>query len=182
MLHVCFGFTFEEATQQSYLGTLVIVALLLSDHCFQGRLYDGHILDMVEFGVDEKVSIEDIEGAKKGIGSKPMMVFVGDQWENDSLFKKIQNILLDFFKGDKADKISMKGVDHLLACSVVDSKIYVRGYVLTYSKSNSRVPDLSLNPMGPFLDLSVRRHQMASDDMWKIACKKSKRFVFAFFF
>lgn len=132
---------------------------------------------MVEFGVDEKVSIDEIDGAKKGIGSKPMMVFLGDQWENDSLFKKIQNILLDFFKGDKADKISMKGVDHVLACSVVDSKIYVRGYVLTYSKSGSRVPDLSLNPMGPFLDLSLRRHQMASDDMWKIACKKSKRYI-----
>ena len=141
----------------------------------QGRLYDGHILDMIEFGVDGKTSIDEFEGAKKGVGAKPMLVFLGDQWENDSLFKKIQNILLDFFKGDKADKISMKGVDHVIACTVVDSKVFVRGYVTTYSKSNNKVPDLSLNPMGPFLDLTIRRHQLASDDMWKVACKKPRR-------
>jgi ribosome production factor 2 len=28
--------------------------------------------------------------------------------------------------------------------------------------------------MGPFIDLSVRRHQFASDDLFKLACKTPK--------
>eukprot|EP01034_Spumella_vulgaris_P023751 gene23751-30008_t len=139
-----------------------------------GRLYDGHILDMIEFGVDKNISISEIEGPKKGIGAKPMILFLGDQWENDTLYKRIQNLLLDFFRGDKAEKISLKGVDHVMACTVVDGKIYLRGHTIAYQKSESKVPLLSLDPMGPFYDLSVRRSQAASDDMWKTAVKKAK--------
>jgi hypothetical protein len=39
------------------------------------------------------------------------------------------------------------------------------------------VPNVSLNPMGPFYDLTVRRSQLPSPDMWKAACQKDKRFV-----
>lgn len=162
-------------------------------------MYDGHILDMIEFGVDQKVSISEFDGAKKGIGSKPIILFLGDQWENDSLYARIQNLLLDLFRGDRAEKLSLKGVDHVMACTCVDGKVLIRGYTIAYQKSESKVsricshmsirctvislhcdnciaqvPILSLDPMGPFYDLSVRRTQLASEDMWKVACKKPK--------
>lgn len=154
---------------------------------------------MIEFGVDQKVSINEFNGAKKGIGSKPIILFLGDQWENDSLYARIQNLLLDFFRGDRAEKLSLKGVDHVMACTCVDGKVLIRGYTIAYQKSESKVnhlclfignrlysnhlgygcgiiqvPILSLDPMGPFYDLSVRRTQLASEDMWKVACKKPK--------
>eukprot|EP01038_Epipyxis_sp_PR26KG_P006875 gene6875-9416_t len=138
-----------------------------------GRLYDGHVLDMYEFGAEQYTRIDDFKGPKKGIGSKPILVFNGDQWENDSLYSSIQNMLLDLFRGEKAEKISMSGLDHIISCTIVDSKISIRTYTIGLQKTETKVPNLVLSPMGPFLDLTLRRHQKASEDMWKTACKKA---------
>jgi ribosome production factor 2 len=39
-----------------------------------------------------------------------------------------------------------------------------------------KVPTVSLNEMGPFYDLVVRRSQLPSGDMWKAAIQKDKRY------
>ena len=70
--------------------------------------------------------------------------------------------LLDLFRADRCDKISLKGLDHVIACSVADGKVYVRGYSLGMFKSGSRVPDVELAPMGPFFDLTLRRSQVCA--------------------
>ncbi|KAJ1399994.1 Brix domain-containing protein [Ochromonadaceae sp. CCMP2298] len=81
-----------------------------------GRFFDGHLLDMFEFGVDPetKKSLEDFSGEKKGLGSKPLLLFNGDQWANEPTYKAIQNLFIDFFRGDKTSKLCMKGVDHAI--------------------------------------------------------------------
>lgn len=139
-----------------------------------GRSFDGHVLDMYEFGVEEYIGIDEIQGRKKAMGSKPMMIFQGDQWESDSNFKKIQNLLLDFFRGDKPERICLKGVDHVISCTVSEGKVFIRGYSTQFKKSGSKIPNVQLTSMGPNMDLTVRRTQLASEDMWKTACKKPK--------
>lgn len=129
---------------------------------------------MFEFGVDNFQAIHSIAGSKKAIGSKPMVVFLGDQWQTDSLYIKIQNLLLDLFRGYKADKISLQGVDHVVTCGTADGTIFVRAYYVNYKKSDSKVPELVLKPMGPCMDLTVRRSQLASEDMWRTAIKRAK--------
>jgi len=130
---------------------------------------------MVEFGIEAKQSIENITGPKKAIGSKPIILFLGDTWQNDKLYSRIQNILIDTFRGDKADKISLQGLDHVMACTCADGRIYIRLYICNFTKGDgTKVPNVSLTPMGPFLDLTVRRSQMASEDMWKAATSKKK--------
>lgn len=94
---------------------------------------------MVEFGVDSKKSMLDFQGEKKGMGSKPLLLFMGDQWESDNLYKSIQNLFIDFFRGDKATKLSLKGVDHALGFTCIDGKIHIRAYNLGYQKSDSKV-------------------------------------------
>ena len=65
------------------------------DNLIFGRMFDGHLLDMYEFGVGELFQpIENFDANnKKRMGSKPVIVFNGDQWESDSTFKKIGNLL-----------------------------------------------------------------------------------------
>lgn len=94
---------------------------------------------MVEFGVDEHVPIDSLQGSKKAVGSKPLILFLGDQWESDTLYTRIQNILLDFFRGDKIDMISLKGVDHVISCTSVDGKILIRTYSVGFRKSGTKV-------------------------------------------
>jgi ribosome production factor 2 len=94
---------------------------------------------MYEFGAESYQSIDDFTGAKKGLGSKPILSFVGEQWEHDSTFASIQNFFVDFFRGDRPEKISMKGIDHVISFSYIDSKVLVRSHIITYEKSESKV-------------------------------------------
>jgi Brix domain len=121
------------------LDILLFKTLFNLTFLFQGRTFDGHILDMVEFGVDNHQSIDSFSGQKKAVGSKPLMIFLGDQWDSDSSYFRIMNLLLDFFRADRIEKISLKGMDHVLVCSVMDGKIHIRGYTLGYRKSGTKV-------------------------------------------
>lgn len=141
------------------------------DNLILGRSYDGHILDLIELGCENYSSVENFPGMKKIIASKPLFAFLGDQWESDTTFSKLQNFLIDFFRGDKIDKLSLKGVDHVIVCAVIEGIVSLRIYIVSFLKSGSRVPTVHLDPMGPFLDLTIRRTQFASDDLMKLACK-----------
>lgn len=61
----------------------------------QGRTYDGHILDMVEFGVSGFLGLDSFKGVdKKRLGTKPCMLFVGDTWEHDEKIQRVKNLLI----------------------------------------------------------------------------------------
>jgi ribosome production factor 2 len=143
------------------------------DNIVLGRLFDGHLLDMYEFGVSNFQALTDFQGQKKKFGSKPIMIFNGDQWQSDAVYKRVGNLLLDLFRADRPDKLSLRGLDHVISCSIADGKIHIRGYNLRFLKSGTKVPDVQLGEMGPFLDLTMRRQQLASEDMWKAATKKA---------
>lgn len=127
-----------------------------------------------EFGVSELQTVSEFAGDKKRIGSKPVMVFSGDQWESDSTYNKVGNLLMDIFRADKCDKVSLRGLDHVISCSVAEGKIYLRGYKMNFLRSGTKVPDAELTPMGPFMDLTLRRTQLPSDDLWKAATRKPR--------
>ncbi len=65
-----------------------------------GRLYDGHILDMVELGVEQFQSMHAVAagagGVTKKVGSKPGLLFLGDHWDRDSSYKRMQNLFTGF--------------------------------------------------------------------------------------
>ncbi len=69
------------------------------DNLILGRLYDGHILDMIELGVEQFRTMHDISlgGMTKKVGSKPGLLFIGDHWDRDSSFKRIQNLFTGIF-------------------------------------------------------------------------------------
>jgi len=171
---------FEDANSLEFLCTKNDCSLFaLGSHTKKrpnnlvlGRLFDGHLLDMFEFGVEGFNALQSFAGFKKTVGAKPLMTFVGDVWSVDSTYMKIQNLLLDVFRADKVDKISLKGMDHVISCAAVDGKIMLRVYGITFKKSGTKIPDVVLTPMGPFLDLVPRRSQLPSDDLWKTSCKQ----------
>ena len=141
MLSVRNGIAHEEETEQPDFGESCAInflsqQLLDAFEFYQGRLYDGHVLDMFEFGVNNFISIENFHGSKKGIGSKPILLFSGDIWQRDSLYSSIQNLIIDMFRGDTVDKISPQGLDHVLSCSCIDGTIYIRGFMCNFRKQD----------------------------------------------
>lgn len=94
-----------------------------------GRTYEHKVLDMVELGLIDSTSIEELVGSVEvPFNAHPFLIFQGDLWESDEDFKKLKNLLNDFFvmnerpKGLEIDK-AMK----VVVCWSVseDRKIYL---------------------------------------------------------
>lgn len=86
-----------------------------------GRMFDFHILDMMELGIlaMDRVDIKDVKGQSIGsLGSKPFFVFEGSEFEADPFFVRLKNFLLDFFRGSSDPEINLDGVDRVVYCSL----------------------------------------------------------------
>ena len=146
-----------------------------------GRTFDRQVLDMMELGVLRYKSLADYGGSvsKKRIGSKPLMLFLGDLWQHDATCGKLQNFLVDFYRGDPVDKLVASGVDHVVVFSIADSPhskplVHQRTYFCKLKKNpnGSRIPLPYLEACGPDMDFEVRRTQFADSDLWKASLKQ----------
>jgi len=158
-----------------------------------GRLFDGHLLDMLELGVDPEtfVSLLDIKGAKTRLGAPPLMVFTGELWERLPEMQKLRSLMLDMFAPKDIEKIALKGVDHVISCTATEGggadaaavdageegvsssttanvpTVHFRVHKIELKKSGTKVPRVSLVPHGPNMDFTLRRRQFAASDLLK---------------
>lgn len=149
-----------------------------------GRTFDRKILDIAELGVMRYKSLQDYAGnPKKRIGSKPMMLFVGDTWSLKSEYKRLQNLLIDFYRGDPIDKLILSGLDHVMVFTIAvdpnaaeDAKplIHQRVYYCKLKKNpqGGKTPVPYLTPSGPDMDFYLRRTEFATPDVWKLAVQQ----------
>uniref|UniRef100_A0A8C5I5A1 Ribosome production factor 2 homolog n=1 Tax=Gouania willdenowi TaxID=441366 RepID=A0A8C5I5A1_GOUWI len=139
-----------------------------------GRMFDFHVLDMIELGVEKYVSLADIKVSKCPEGTKPMLVFAGEAFDTDVEHKRLKSLLIDFFRGPTVSAVRLAGLEHILHFTAVDGRIYMRSYRSLLKKSGCRTPRIELEEMGPSLDLILRRTHLASDDLYKLAHKQPK--------
>lgn len=141
-----------------------------------GRLFDHHILDMIELGVENSVPMREFKTQACAMGMKPLMVFNGEAFNQNEELVRLKSILLDFFRGEVADMVSLKGLEHVITvtASGAEDLVYFRVYTVALKKSGTRQPRVELEEMGPSLDLRVRRVREPSDDMWKQATRVPK--------
>ncbi|KAK7108841.1 ribosome production factor 2 homolog [Littorina saxatilis] len=141
-----------------------------------GRLFDGHLLDMAEFGIEKFKSMMDIEGPKCAAGMKPALIFSGEAFDQDSDHKRIKNLFIDFFRGPVVDNVRLAGLEHVISLTAADGKIYLRNYKVQMKREAGSLgpPRVELENMGPSLDLVMRRTKLASDDLFKTSCKQPR--------
>lgn len=149
-----------------------------------GRTFDRRILDMVEIGILRYMSLTDFGGLpKKRLGSKPMLQFVGDLWSSDVNLKRLQNLLMDFYRGDPVDSLILSGLDHVMVFTAAETNlggqeahpvVHQRTYYMKLKKDpkGGKAPVPYLTPSGPDMDFKIRRTQFASPDLWKLAMKQ----------
>lgn len=154
-----------------------------------GRLFDGQILDMFEFGATKYTSFQELQklnaGVAKALGSLSCIVFQGDEFEKEHKYQVLKSLLLDFFKGRVVEEADLAAVDHCVVCSIQQEKLAIRNYVVAFKKQKAsvenvvksvelNVPRISLIEMGPSIDLTFRRHKLAAPALAKLAMKKPK--------
>ncbi|KAL7987844.1 hypothetical protein Chor_006763 [Crotalus horridus] len=129
-----------------------------------GRMYDYHVLDMIELGIEKFVPLRDIKNSKCPEGTKPVLIFAGDAFDLDEEHRR----------GPVVPSIRLAGLEHVLHFTAVDEKIYMRSYKVLLKKSGCKIPRIELEDMGPSLDLVIRRTHLASDDLYKLSLKRPK--------
>jgi ribosome production factor 2 len=156
-----------------------------------GRTFDRQILDIAELALLRFKSMKEYGGSvpKKRIGSKPLMLFVGDAWHDHADYRNLQNLLVDFYRGDVVDKLIATGLDHILVFTAANEAsndgsgtagggrilVHQRAYFCKLKKSSdasSNAPVPLLVPCGPDLDLSLRRTQWANRDLYSASRKQ----------
>jgi len=140
-----------------------------------GRMYDHHLLDMVELAIDSFHPIAEFAGINGGCAaeSKPCLLFEGDEWEHSADLQAVRSIFIDFFQLRVVDTISAIGIEHVLCFSAMGSRILLRHYIVQLRKSaEGTAPHVQLSEMGPSFDFSLRRMQHAAPDLMKAAMTK----------
>uniref|UniRef100_A0A8C7MC85 Ribosome production factor 2 homolog n=1 Tax=Oncorhynchus kisutch TaxID=8019 RepID=A0A8C7MC85_ONCKI len=139
-----------------------------------GRLFDFHVLDMIELGIEKYNSLSDIKSSKCPEGTKPMLVFAGDAFDHENEHKRLKSLLTDFFRGPVVPSVRLAGLEHVLHFTALEGKIYMRSYRSLLKKSGCRTPRIELEEIGPSFDFILRRTHLASDDLYKTAHKQPK--------
>ncbi len=108
-------------------------------------------------------------------------------------------MLMDLFNGEVIDGIHLSGIEHIISISLgptpatlnaatstlqasgtlsedVSSlpKIHIRSYTIRLLASGTRIPRVELRPMGPSMDVTLRRHTEADAEVLKQAMKRPK--------
>ncbi|KDR23391.1 ribosome production factor 2 homolog isoform X2 [Zootermopsis nevadensis] len=139
-----------------------------------GRMYDSHILDMVEFGIERYRGLKEFKTQKVSLGIKPCLLFAGELFEHNHEYRRIKNLLVDMFQREKIQAVRLQGLEHALLFTAAEDQIYLRSYRIQLKKSGSRIPRTELEEIGPSIDFKVRRTKISSDDLFKLACKRPK--------
>uniref|UniRef100_A0A4W5MZL3 Ribosome production factor 2 homolog n=1 Tax=Hucho hucho TaxID=62062 RepID=A0A4W5MZL3_9TELE len=139
-----------------------------------GRLFDFHVLDMIELGIEKYRSLSEIKNSKCPEGTKPMLVFAGEAFDHDDDHKRLKSLLTDFFRGPVVPSVRLAGLEHVLHFTALEGKIYMRSYRSLLKKSGCRTPRIELEEIGPSFDFVLRRTHLASDDLYKTAHRQPK--------
>ncbi|MBN3287357.1 RPF2 factor, partial [Polyodon spathula] len=139
-----------------------------------GRMFDFHVLDMIELGIEKFVSLKDIKNSKIPEGTKPLLIFAGDAFETGNEHKKLKNLLIDFFRGPTVPCVRLVGLEHVLHITALEGKIYLRSYKVLLKKSGCRTPRIELEEIGPSFDFTMRMIHLASVDLYKTAHRQPK--------
>ncbi|KAL0248147.1 hypothetical protein GEMRC1_003383 [Eukaryota sp. GEM-RC1] len=141
-----------------------------------GRMFNYSLLDLVEFGVLEHTPISEFNH-HCALGSKPLINFIGEQWNFDPKYQKIANLFMDFYHGEPVSQVNLASFDRVFVFHLVSDVLTMFHYGVLLKKSGTPLPEVELKEIGPRLKLSIRRTQFATGDVVKAAYKVPKEAV-----
>lgn len=153
------------------------------------RMFGFKVLDMLELHLDPDTfrRIEQFKTRKCAVGLRPMVLFAGAAFESPvaNEFTLVKSLLLDFFRGEPADKIDVEGLQYIVsvtaedlvsAAADADAKpvVRLRVYLIRTKRSGHKLPRVEVEEMGPRMDFRVGRLREADDAMLKEAMRKPR--------
>ncbi|WZZ03682.1 hypothetical protein YC2023_089603 [Brassica napus] len=159
------------------------------DNLVLGRMYDHHVYDLIEVGIENFKSLLSFSYDKKIApheGSKPFICFTGEGFENVPELKQLKEVLTDLFRGENlkevglfglqvVENLNLTGLDRAYICTAVSpTKVFLTHCAIKLKKSGTIVPRIELVEVGPSMDLVIRRNRLPNEGLRKEAMKSSK--------
>lgn len=151
------------------------------------RTFDSKLLDMCELAIDAFIPMDSFKTPKSTPGYKPLLHFAGPLWEEIPRLVQLKSLFISLFNGEVIDSVCLKGLEHVISISLTPSpasgaeddeknlpKIHLRTYTIRLLNSGTRIPRVELTPMGPSLDLSLRRSTPADPTLLKASLRQPK--------
>lgn len=140
-----------------------------------GRMYDYHVLDMVELRVEDYKSAQEFPTMKGMLGAKPCLVLQGTSFESDETMRRLGNLMIDWFRGPVVGKVRLQGLEIVISLTAVEKTLLFRVYKACLKKSGTTTPRIELLEIGPRITFSVQRTKLATDSLFKSALKQPKQ-------
>ena len=162
------------------------------------RIFDGKTLDLVELLLltsGEELAEENGK-LQIGVEMKPMIVFAGSQWDDESasetatLFRQLKSTFLDLFQGEEIASVDVAGLQFVLFIAAGETNgtgtdlsdpvnkpvLHLRWYRVRTLRSNTpKVPRVELDQIGPSYDFKVGRFKFADEGLLREAMKHGRR-------
>jgi len=141
-----------------------------------GNLFENKILDLFEFEVTNFLPIDYFSGIAVDACMKPIVIFQGDLFETDFELERLKRYFFEYFKLYDIDEVSVSVLKRLIVFSVAtDRTVKIRSYQIDVDFNENNCKDIKdLKEIGPSLDLKIRRIALASQELYKLACKQPK--------
>ncbi|KAK7605467.1 hypothetical protein V9T40_007325 [Parthenolecanium corni] len=144
------------------------------DNLVIGRLFDHHVLDAFEFGVESFKSMLEFKSWTPSVGIKPALVFMGEDFDTVHSLNRMKSLFIDLFHQNETELVHLNNVEYVVTFAVVENKVLIRTYRIVMKNVGEKSPRVELESIGPCADLTIRRQILASDDLFKKACSKPK--------
>lgn len=149
-----------------------------------GRLFNGQLLDMFEFGINGFLTLKQVlkvNKLAKASGSDSIVLFQGDEWESSDTNRSLRLFLLDIFKPRHLKEVSLTNLDHVISLSLNDGILRFRSYFIGLKKNTAKktvkqmmdasCPQTVLKEMGPRIDFKMGRTKAAPTELMALAMK-----------
>jgi len=144
-----------------------------------GRIFDNHILDMFEFGIEKYKSIKEIAAnVTITADQKPILMFQGEPFELSDKHRRLKNLLIDFFRIQEASEVNIAEMSRVIVftCKGEKDPIQMKQLQVEHPVDEGKVKagSLTFEEVGPSFEMRIRRDKMAAADLFKEACRKPK--------
>lgn len=138
-----------------------------------GNTFDRKLLDAFEFEITNFIPQEYLEAKIEfEPNCQPILVFIGEKFETDSVFQRFKIFMMDFYMQDRLKEVNITDLKRVITfVSTPDDKILIRNYQAS-SIGEYSLKKMNLEEVGPSYDLKKRRNHLSSDDDFKLACKQ----------
>jgi ribosome production factor 2 len=123
-------------------------------------------------------------------GHRPLLHFASDLFSAHPTLEQLRSAFFSLFVTPSAEPVHLAGLEHVISIALGPAPegvalsaetpatqlppVHVRVYTLSLKRSGTRVPTVALVPMGPALDMRIRRARAADPELMKLALRRPK--------